>query len=499
MSGRTTININSESVYANVDESDDLFNVFPTATLVLRGADILTDDAITGAGWVRVSGQVTIDDGLTLDNTVTFANAGMVTQNGVSLLIGETASDAATVRNNVGATWSLSGYSQIGGLGASQFINIGLIEQSGYTAIDVNFYDRGGTIDVGGIVDLVSPNNLNRFVNDQIEGAGEIELSGGVLVGSNISTATAELASVRTVGAVTISSTTVTIQSLDIAAGSILSLTNPNGSVGIGSGVIQGAGEIDVEGDYGFILGSLGDSATLMGGVTFDNFGASTFSGGYVLGSEELKLAAAPAAGSQITIENEVGATWEDIGSGSVYSQVGGSGSSVFINDGSFIEETLGGSFSMNVVNNGVMSVGAISTLFSGLSFDDAVSGTGTIDVGGGRALFAASVGSGETVSFNPVSASGSEPKPNVTIDHPESFSGVIAGFGQNGATNDRLIVNTATWQYQDFVANSEGNGGALIFSNGSAETAVSLTGAYDPLGFHGAVSGASTTITYSG
>jgi hypothetical protein len=37
------------------------------------------------------------------------------------------------------------------------------------------------------------------------------------------------------------------------------------------------------------------------------------------------------------------------------------------------------------------------------------------------------------------------------------------------------------------------------MFTSGSAETAVNLTGSYDPLGFHAAVSGSTTTITYTG
>ena len=37
------------------------------------------------------------------------------------------------------------------------------------------------------------------------------------------------------------------------------------------------------------------------------------------------------------------------------------------------------------------------------------------------------------------------------------------------------------------------------MFTNGSAETAVTLTGSYDPTGFVGVVSGNQTTITYTG
>jgi len=36
------------------------------------------------------------------------------------------------------------------------------------------------------------------------------------------------------------------------------------------------------------------------------------------------------------------------------------------------------------------------------------------------------------------------------------------------------------------------------MFTNGGAEAAINLADAYDPAGFHAAVSGAQTTITYS-
>jgi hypothetical protein len=87
MSGRTPINITANTVYHGVDDSDDQFKVFVNASLLLRGFDVFTDDAIAAAGLARVSGQTSIDDGLTLENSVTFANAGMVTQNGDNLVL----------------------------------------------------------------------------------------------------------------------------------------------------------------------------------------------------------------------------------------------------------------------------------------------------------------------------------------------------------------------------------------------------------------------------
>jgi hypothetical protein len=107
MSGRTPINITSQTVYTNVDESDDLFNIFGGASLLL-GNDVLTDDALAMSGLARFRAPITIDDGLTLENTVTLVNASVVTQNDDDLMLGQSSSDAVTVRNVTGATWDLA-------------------------------------------------------------------------------------------------------------------------------------------------------------------------------------------------------------------------------------------------------------------------------------------------------------------------------------------------------------------------------------------------------
>jgi hypothetical protein len=505
MSGRTPINITSQTVYTNVDLTDDLFNVFAAASLLL-GNDILTDDAISMSGLARFRAPSTINDGLTLDDTVTLVNASVLTQNG-DLTLGQSASDAATVRNIAGATWNLANGADITGAGSSQFVNLGTLEQTaGASTIDANFYDRGGTIEANGTLDFASPGYVNRFVDDQIEGSGTFELNGGALVGADVSTSSVDLVSARTIGDVTVSSASVTIRSLNIEAGSVVSLTNPAAGVEMGFGYISGAGEIDIKGNDGVALGIFGFDVFLEGSVTFANFGNTTFTAGMLLGNVVSNLTVIPAAGEQITIENEFGATWRASGTQATIEQSGGSGTSLFINDGTFLE-IAGGEFAsginmffgMNVENNGLMSTSTSTN--SSLNFGDAsgtstidasVSGIGTIDVVHfGSVSFGGSVGSGQSVNFT--GAGGT-----VTIDQPQLFAATISDFDPGGATNGQLVVNTTTWQFQDFVANSDNSGGLLMFSNGSTETAVNLTGTYDPLGFHAAVSGGSTTITYT-
>jgi hypothetical protein len=107
MSGRTPINITGDTVYDIVDETDDQFNFLTNATLLLLGFDMLNDDALTGAGQLRLRGEVTID-GLSLDDTATLVNTQIAIDSGLNseeIEIGQSASDAATIRNILGATW----------------------------------------------------------------------------------------------------------------------------------------------------------------------------------------------------------------------------------------------------------------------------------------------------------------------------------------------------------------------------------------------------------
>jgi hypothetical protein len=628
MSGRTPININSEAVYAKVDESDDQFNLSAAATLVFRATDILTDDAITGSGLARVSGATTIVHGLELDDTATFANAGAVTQSSGDLLIGQMPSDAATVRNDGGATWTLADGSSIVGNLDSQFTNLGQLEQlGGVSTVDANFYDRGGSIISNGALyfappsgtnrfvdaviggsglvrfsgqtiiddgltldgtvtlanagavtqynddlfvgqtssdavrvrndggatwaltpgtqivgdgdsqfvnlgDLVqlgggsdifvnfldrggaivadgtlqfdSPGGVNRFVDDTISGSGAFYVESlGVLVGSNVSIATTNLVDARIVGDVSVSSSTFYADDLSIGAGAVLSLTpaNPGEYVYLGEidGAptdvtacnIRGGGTIEIDAATVFAA-----DVELVGAVTLLNSGNTTFAVGPTISTN-------PWVGDTVTIENAAGATWDDADRlGSTFTAAGVNGTSIFLNDGAFTENSIeGASFGLAVENNGTMSVGrfvggSVLPFQSSLTFNDGLTGTGTIDIDFGSVTLASSVGSEQTVDFNQAIQGW---VPTLILDDPQGFAATIAGFDQAGATNDTIVVNTSQWAYQDFVPNSGNTGGSLMFSNGSAETAVNLSGTYTANGFHAAVSGAMTTITYSG
>jgi hypothetical protein len=157
----------------------------------------------------------TIDDGLLLSGAVLFANQNFVTQNGTTVDLGQSPSDAVLVRDTLSSTWTLLNGAGITGAGSSEFVNLGLFDQAdGSSTIDANFYDRGtmelegalvsaGTIEVDGTLDFASPGDVNRFVNDKIEGTGTFEVDDlGVLDGSSVSTLNANFADARIVGSV---------------------------------------------------------------------------------------------------------------------------------------------------------------------------------------------------------------------------------------------------------------------------------------------------------
>ena len=451
---------------------------------------------------------MTIDDGLTLADTVTLINASTVTQNGDTLVLGQSPSDSAIVRNAVGASWILAAKAGIGGAGSSAFVNLGLLEaRAGPCVVDANFYDRGGTIQVDqaggkgvlGQLTFASPGDVNRFVDDKIAGPGGFALDGGVLIGSSISTGSTDLTVARAVGNVTISSAVVQIDDLSLAAGSVVTFTNPVGELELGAR-IGGVGEIYVNGPRTVRIDGTGDddASLLAGGVTFSNSGQTDFYGYDVanpIDSAGFSLNTRPLNGATVTIENQAGATWTDLGNSSVYQQLGQGGNSLFVNDGTFVANSSynNEAFDIPLQNNGLVIAGFDELI--GLGFDDtfainaALSGSGAIYLGFVDARVADAVGAGQTLDF--VTSGTASSHPSLEIDRPDLFATTISGFG----LDDQLEVNPA-WSFVDYVPSNGGTDGALLFSDGASQASIHLNGSYDPAGFSVAATNF-TVVTY--
>jgi hypothetical protein len=482
---RTTINITGYTVDDNVNSSDDLFSLASGSTLVFLGESALSDDAIDGLGVARARGATTIDDSLLVTGAALFANVNDVTQNGAVLDLGQSPEDAVTARNLAGATWTLLNGAGITSVGASEFVNLGLLHQAaGSGVIDANFVDRGGVIEIDGTLNFASPGDVNRFVDDKIEGAGTFEADDdAVLDGSSVSTLDAVFADVRIVGNVHVSSQSIIVGNVNLAPGAILTLANSTGTAAFQDVFdpnykIGGAGTIAIRGNYNIAAEA---PLNLAGDVTFANYGNILFTG-------IVDFTATPSAGGAVTIENEAGATWT--AGTSIFGSNGAAGTAVFINDGTYISGP-GTGFGIAVVNNGVIEPTVppypIENAFIGFN---SVTGTGTVDIGAYQ-TFVDTVGSGQTFNFD--AALAGDNTPILGITDPQAFAGTIAGFEQG----DQIALTTTAWQYQSFAPSA--GGGALVLSNGSATTDINLVGTYDPSGFHAAVSGSTTTITYTG
>jgi len=526
MPGLTQIDVNGYTVDDNIFSSDDLFDMSAGATFVLLGLDSLTDDSFEGPGLARARGEITIYGALTLTDSATFVNAFAVFQNSGALNLngstirnlsgwtfdssysyypaisasagsqivnlgefqengGELSLNNSTMRNLGNGTWTLSDNAEISASGSSQFVNLGELDETGDSSINGSFYDREGTLEIDGVLQINfygSPSITDRFTNDTITGIGDFELFYGVLNGATVSTETTFLQNVRIAGNVGIFSGDVTLDDLSLGAGSDLSLRIEGANVTLAD-QISGGGEIDILGDD-----SVSGPATLVGAVTLENMGNSTFNGNSSLSTK-------PWTGHEVTIENNTAATWTSTGSNSVFEQsAGAAGSSVFINNGTFVDSG-GVTFDIAVMNDDVMQVNSPNlehALNSTLVFNNSINGTGQIDVGPGGVWFDDAVGSGQIVNLDYTPGS---IEPTLTIANPNLFAGTIAGFDQSGA-DEQMLFGTSTWTYQDYVAGN--GGGALMFTNGSSEAAVDLSGSYDPSGFHASVIGAKTIITYS-
>jgi hypothetical protein len=506
MSGRTLVNISSNTIYRNVNDSDDQFDVFAGASLVLRAVDTFTDDAITGAGLVRNNGQTTIDGGLTLTGDTTFVNSGALYQAGLDVVLGQSATDAVTVRNTASGVWDLESSGGFFGTGPSVFVNLGAFDSAGGTSeVDANFYDRGGSINISGVLDFESAGDVNRFIDDTIsnfDGPGILGVNGGVFVSSTISTWQTYLDNVRLVGDVTISSTSVNLSNINLGAGALADLTENVGSLSLG-GEFYGAGEIQIQ---SAATVTLADDVTLVGAMSFVNSGVSTFeSDDYPSQGTGVTLSATPWSGDTVTIENSAGGYWEDVGANSVFQQLGSaSGSSVFINNGTFRENTAGGvTFDIPVVNDDVMETGDDAdphkTAYD-LTFNSPLTGDGTVAFGLG-AFVDSSVGSGQTFDFTPFTPFASQTLGgNLTIIHPDQFSGTITGFDQSPGVDDAIAIGLQFQKFDGYVPNDAGTGGSLEFTDtaNGQQASLTLVGSYNPSDFHFNVT-AYSVVTYSG
>ena len=497
------VNIIGYTVYDDDVLADDaVFNIGAGSRLVLLGDDQLLNSTLAMQGVLRVRGPLEVD-GLTIEDTAYLVNNATITQTG-SVALGASADDVAVVRNLPGATWQATGSVTLSQTGAnSRFVNLGLFAQGGADdtlTVGANFISRGA-VQGDGTIDFQGATRLFGALSALTVNADATFLDGAAIS----TTGTFEAQSLIVRGDVTATSANVLTTliasflcaDVHLQSGARLLF---QGEKNVDLDNITGNGEIDFAGTSRLTA----DILTLAGDIKLVNAGVLSPFPGYVYDANAyVTITGAPRNGGQVEIDNLAGATWLDAITETTFDG-DGTGNVFFHNSGTFEENgvagaTLGTTFNIDVINDGLFgadnSVGDGST-HNGFAFNNAVTGTGTVDVGLDSVTFNGSVGGEQTIAFT--STPSGSAAPTLTINDVRDFAATISGFDQNGATDDRIVVDTTNWTYQDFVANAAGAGGALMFADGAEQTSVSLTGAYNPAGFHATVSGSTTTIAYS-
>jgi len=488
MSGLKIVDISGYMVEDDALLSDDYFDMAQGSTLALLGSNSFIDDAVYGPGRISVQGDLDVDDGLYVDGGTVIANSKTLFLSSGDLFLGDNPNDAATLRNLAGATLSLDDDTAILGGNASDLVNFGTLEQnSGESLIDATFYDRGGTIEANGTLELASPGDVNRIVNGQITGSGLFYADDRVVfAGSNTLTTDENiLADVRVVGDMSVTSTATAVDYLNLGGGAVVSFQSTQGEVSF-EGEIVGEGTIEIKATEDVVI----SNASLLGDVTFVNDAKTEFTGDQ--GSSFL-FAARSWTDDQVTIENGAGASWIDVGVGSTFAARGGT--TAFENYGAFIESTTGGAtFNMAVQNFGTMEgvAGILSTddQSANLVFNGALTGTGTVEVAAYNVVVDSSVSADEKLNFDSVPSGYASP--TLILNDVQDFAATIYGFGDG----DQIELNSPTWRFQGFDPNIDNTGGQLMLTNASgAEMAIQLQSTYNLTSVHATTSGDTTTI----
>ena len=123
------------------------------------------------------------------------------------------------------------------------------------------------------------------------------------------------------------------------------------------------------------------------------------------------------------------------------------------------------------MTNNGVLSVASTGAAASSAYFGLQLDGTGSVVIGSNSlAEFAASVGAGQTVAFQPGSASGT-----LKLDTAGTFQGIVTGF----LSGDQIVLGGFAGPSVSYTATSATTGTVTIASNGTPVASLSVRGVY--------------------
>jgi len=128
------------------------------------------------------------------------------------------------------------------------------------------------------------------------------------------------------------------------------------------------------------------------------------------------------------------------------------------------------------MTNNGVLSVASTSATASSAYVGLPTDGTGSVVIGNNSlAEFAASVGTGQTVTFQPGSTSGA-----LKLDAAGTFQGTVKGF----LSTDQIALGAVAAPSVTYTSTSATTGVLQVASNGTAVASLNMQGVYSTADF---------------
>lgn len=156
---------------------------------------------------------------------------------------------------------------------------------------------------------------------------------------------------------------------------------------------------------------------------------------------------------------------------------VAGGGASTLVNSGTIgvldgaLQLLNFGTGANQVVNNGIIMLAASSVVAQASYIGTAVSGTGSIRIGAGRALeILGAVSSGQAVALEGAGASGS----SLLLDAPSAFQAMISGF----VSGDRLVLGGGPTGLT-YTRTTATSGVLSVAHNGSTFANIKMSGVY--------------------
>jgi hypothetical protein len=278
-------------------------------------------------------------------------------------------------------------------------------------------------------------------------------------------------------------------------------------------------GDISITNDGTVSATTAIDAFTTTGNVDIDNHG--TISGDIIVGNPS--TTGDPSITGEVftgnaTIVNESGALWNLVGASTF------AGTSELANDG-----TIDSTGASSITTSGVLNFsndGTVNVQSGALDVGAPVTGAGSFTIANGADLeFAGAVSGTETITFQGSTG-------DLTLDNPSSFVAFIAGFtGVNASDSDQIDLrginysdlsesfnastdtlavsdgtHSATLQFSgsyvaaNFLFESDGNGGTIVYDPPVPTTPSSATGsAQPPAGQTIVASAANATLTGQG